>query len=51
METERISYDPSKIFVTEERPAAMHHGDGSSSYTGTRPMCFIILIVANIIFV
>ncbi|KAK9309889.1 hypothetical protein QLX08_000536 [Tetragonisca angustula] len=46
--------NPSRIkvhVVNEERPAAMHHGDGSSSYAETRPICFIILIVANVIFV
>ncbi|KOX75308.1 hypothetical protein WN51_14230 [Melipona quadrifasciata] len=46
--------NPSSIkvhVVNEERPAAMHHGDGSSSYAETRPICFIILIVANVIFV
>ncbi|XP_026667172.1 zwei Ig domain protein zig-8-like [Ceratina calcarata] len=37
--------------VNEEHPAAMHHGDGSSSYAKILPMHFIILIVANIIFV
>ncbi|XP_003692470.3 uncharacterized protein LOC100864468 [Apis florea] len=46
--------NPSRIkvhVVDEERPAAMHHGDGSSSYAETLPMCFVILIVANVIFV
>ncbi|CAK9804387.1 Zwei Ig domain protein zig-8 [Anthophora plagiata] len=46
--------NPSSIkvhVVNEEHPAAMHHGEGSSSYTKTWPMCFIILIVANVIFV
>ncbi|KAL6435719.1 hypothetical protein ACFW04_005545 [Cataglyphis niger] len=45
--------NPSSIkvhVVNEEHPAAMHHGDGSSSYSKTRPICFIILVIANIIF-
>ncbi|KAL0128915.1 hypothetical protein PUN28_003941 [Cardiocondyla obscurior] len=46
--------NPSSIkvhVVNEEHPAAMHHGDGSSSYTKTRPICFIILVIANIMFI
>nr|XP_012218754.1 PREDICTED: hemicentin-2-like isoform X3 [Linepithema humile] len=46
--------NPSSIkvhVVNEEHPAAMHHGDGSSSYSKTRPICFIILVIANVMFI
>ncbi|XP_012062494.1 PREDICTED: muscle M-line assembly protein unc-89-like [Atta cephalotes] len=47
--------NPSSIkvhVVNEEHPAAMHHGEsGSSSYSKTRLICFIILVIANIMFI
>lgn len=49
--TPRPRAESIKISVAEEHPAAMHHGDGSSSYTKARPICFIILVIANIMFI
>ncbi|XP_020300324.1 zwei Ig domain protein zig-8-like isoform X4 [Pseudomyrmex gracilis] len=46
--------NPSSIkvhVVNEEHPAAMHHGDGTSSYSKARPICFIMLVIANIMFI
>ncbi|XP_076646542.1 zwei Ig domain protein zig-8 [Halictus rubicundus] len=45
--------NPSRIkvhVVNEEHPAAMHHGDGSSSHVRACPIGFIILVIVNVIF-